>query len=131
MISKKECKTMATIKVPYTYVEYPFSPKATKYSKRMEKNKIGTGMFAGMATFGLLVVTVGNLDFVRDNDTVLMISALIFLVASVFSGIYAEKLRKKWYKKKILQALEEDLNKQFPNQPEVVKAQLERLGAGI
>lgn len=122
---------MATIKVPYMYVEYPFSPKATKYSKRMEKNKIGTGMFAGMVTFGLLVVTFGNMDFVRDNSTVLMISAVIFLAASIASGIYAEKLRNKWYKKKILQALEEDLNKKFPDQPEVVKAHLERLGAGI
>jgi len=121
---------MATIKVPYTYKNYPFSPKATKLSKRMSKNKGTTGIFAGMIAFVILGSILGNIDIFREG-AMSLVTIVLAIVASVFFGIYVEKYRKKLYKEAIVKALEKDLIQFYPNQPELVRRNLEMLKADL
>ena len=122
---------MATIKVPYTYIQYPFSEKATRYSKRMAKKKYETGIVTGMISFFLITALVYSLPFVKGNDGMAIVVLAVALGGAVFCGIRAERYRNQWFKKKIMEALEEDLNRMLPGQSELVKAQLCKLEAEI
>lgn len=121
---------MATIKVPYTYKNYPFSAKATKLSKRMSKNKGTTGIFTGMIAFVIVGSILGNISFFREG-AMSLVTMVLAVAASVAFGRYMEKYRAKLYKEAIVKALEEDLNKLYSNQPELVRSNLEMLKADL
>ena len=84
---------MATIKIPYQYTSYPFSPKATKLSKRLAKHKMAAAVFVSMImVFVFLGLTMSIVEAVNYNASPIIL--LFSLAAGIGCGIYAEKLRK-------------------------------------
>ena len=121
---------MATIKIPYQYTSYPFSPKATKLSKRLAKHKMAAAVFVSMImVFVFLGLTMSIVEAVNYNASPIIL--LFSLAAGIGCGIYAEKLRKQLYHKAIRKALEKDLTALFPGQPELVSFQLQMRTADL
>ena len=104
---------MASIKIPVIYTSYPFSVEATEYSLRMEKNRHSLGIATGFTVALLMFAVIGKLGNSIDADEIPSVLGLLFILCpvagGVISGIYAEKLRKRYFMKKIRQALEKSL----------------------
>lgn len=117
---------MATIKIPYTYTSYPFSPKATKLSQRMAKGSMSwgvpAGIFIGIMALALLANLINSLG--GDGMFALVLTFGGGIAAGVFSGIYLEKLRNKLYTNLIRKALEADLANMDPYQADYIRSNL-------
>lgn len=115
---------MATIKVPYVYTSYSFSPKATRISKRMAKGKMSWGVFTWfLVAFAILILVTQLVDPDNVSDTVGILLALVLPIclASV-AAYFVEKLRTRVFEDRIRKALEEDLAALAVTQPELAAA---------
>ena len=118
---------MAHIKIPYVYTSYPFSEDATQYSKRLAKGSQSWGWPSAFVAFLILMLLVDPLTELVSNDFLTAVLYLIPFAAAIAAWIYAEKLRKRYFRKKIRAALEEDLaliEKAYPAQAAVYRTQL-------
>ena len=113
---------MATIKIPYTYRSYAFSQEATKYSKRLSRGRGGTGIVAGIFIWMLTTILVYSILEWLDLDYLVLFALVISLVIAIGSGICLEKLRTRYLKRKIAQALERDIVPYERTQPELAQA---------
>lgn len=100
---------MASIKIPVIYTSYPFSVEATEYSLRMEKNRHSLGIATGFTVALLMFAVIGKLGNSIDADEIPSVLGLLFILCpvagGVISGIYAEKLRKRYFMKKSVKLL--------------------------
>ena len=80
----------------------------------MEKSKCSWGIAVGFTVALLVFAVIGKLGNGIDADSIpFVLGLLIFLspiAGGILSGIYAEKLRRRYFMKKIRQALEKSLS---------------------
>ena len=121
---------MAHIKVPYQYVSYPFSEEATRLSQNLSKNKRNVQVVVTFVVYSLIIALLAQLFRRTNMDTEgfrSLIPLLLPLIGAVPCGIYAERLRTRWYHRKIREALTEDLSAMFPGDSETVQTALAQL----
>lgn len=97
---------MATIKIPisYTYRQYPLSPEATKYSKKLAERKAKKAGFyyaiGGISLMSFLCLLLMEVYPEASSNIVLLGMAL-----GIWAGLDLNRMINRWYEMRIQAAL--------------------------